>query len=75
MAMYDQSERDMLRNKTCSNAVLLWFCRSCDWSVEVAMPGYAGDGYYHYLVHNQPCGPLYAVRSPGFKRKDVTCFC
>lgn len=50
-------------------ACLRWACTSCGWSVVVPMPGYAGDGHYHYNGGNpeSPCGPLVATRE-GFIR-------
>ena len=48
-------------------ACLRWTCESCGWNVVVPMPGYAGDGHYHYERGNTPCGPLVARRE-GFIR-------
>ena len=49
-------------------ACLRWTCESCGWNVVVPMPGYAGDGHYHYgPPQNTRCGPLVARRE-GFIR-------
>lgn len=55
-----------------AEAVLTWTCEACGWSVDVPMPGYAGDGYRHYIGGNSMsgCGPLVARRTPGFVRAN-----
>jgi hypothetical protein len=50
-----------------TQAVLIWICDTCGWECPVPMPGYAGDGYQHYQG-DKSCGPLYAIRAPGFLR-------
>jgi hypothetical protein len=60
-------EQRVRREPPDEEAVLRWECESCGWHVSVPMPGYAGDGHYHYGAGNQPCGPLVARRE-GFIR-------
>lgn len=48
--------------------VLVWKCLGCSWEIKVPMPGFAGDGYYHYGRNNDRCGPLIAYRAPDFER-------
>jgi hypothetical protein len=49
-------------------AVLEWKCEMCGATWLVPMPGYPGDGYKHYVNGQRPCGPLTALRAPGFLR-------
>lgn len=66
-----EPERELVREPRAeTHAVLQWTCLGCGMRWSVAMPGYPGTGYDHYVNSNpdQPCGPLIAVREPGFKR-------
>jgi hypothetical protein len=51
-----------------ANILLEWRCEACNWRVVLPAPGFAGDGYVHWLRDDTGCGPLVARRVGGWAR-------
>lgn len=52
------------RDEVSNNVILTWRCLGCGWTVNIAAPGFAGDGFTHYREGSPEgsCGPLVAYR-------------
>jgi hypothetical protein len=57
--------RDALRllREACDTLVLTWVCEECGWDTTLPVPGFGGDGRYHYPCGVYACGPLRARRA------------
>ena len=51
--------------EACASLVLTWCCETCGWQTTLPVPGFGGDGRFHYVYGRTACGPLVARRAEG----------